>query len=356
MPSTLEKLEKDATEHKAATLERIDYLDGWRGLAIALVLQEHFFKIKGISSGRLGVDIFFCLSGLLMAKLLFVKQTPLKLFYARRISRIIPVFLLYVFTVYLIAYFVGKPIDVTEIFSTVAFLRTYYPQVPNIWQQFTVPTGHLWSLNIEEHCYVLMSLFTLIAFLKKREGITMICIGISTIVLSIFYTTHLDLAPDLYIIRTECSASFLMISAGYSLVKCKFDRFVTPVMPVATFVVAVCSYCTWFPIKGFSVFLAPFLLSFTVNHLSVVWNGIHKLLCFTPLRLLGCWSYSIYLWQQPFHTIQNNMYPGVAFVLAMIVSLTSFYCFENPIRTWLNEKKYLILFERYLKIKVVQSG
>ena len=80
--------------------DRLDYLDGWRGLAIVLVLQSHFLPSHAIDSGQLGVDIFFCLSGLLMSNLLFVKRVSLVHFYKRRISRILPAFLLFITVVY----------------------------------------------------------------------------------------------------------------------------------------------------------------------------------------------------------------------------------------------------------------
>ena len=71
---------------------RMRYLDGWRGLAILLVLEGHFLSILPLNTGRLGVDVFFCLSGFLMSGLLFIKQQPLSIFYKRRISRVFPVF------------------------------------------------------------------------------------------------------------------------------------------------------------------------------------------------------------------------------------------------------------------------
>ena len=63
---TIERVASASARHGGSELRRIDYLDGWRGLAIFLVLQGHFFAIQGWHSGRMGVDIFFCLSGLLV--------------------------------------------------------------------------------------------------------------------------------------------------------------------------------------------------------------------------------------------------------------------------------------------------
>ncbi len=45
---------------------RIQYLDGWRGIAILFVLLGNVFMIGFMDMGRFGVDVFFVLSGLLL--------------------------------------------------------------------------------------------------------------------------------------------------------------------------------------------------------------------------------------------------------------------------------------------------
>ncbi|MGY8873079.1 MAG: hypothetical protein ACKVJE_21860, partial [Pseudomonadales bacterium] len=39
------KIVKSASLHGSSELERVDYLDGWRGVAILLVLLSHFFNV-----------------------------------------------------------------------------------------------------------------------------------------------------------------------------------------------------------------------------------------------------------------------------------------------------------------------
>ncbi|TIU24619.1 MAG: acyltransferase, partial [Mesorhizobium sp.] len=77
---------------------RLAYLDGWRGLSIALVLIGHFFPVPGINLGVLGVEFFFVLSGRLMGEILFIERFPLKKFFKRRFSRIYPALLVFVAT------------------------------------------------------------------------------------------------------------------------------------------------------------------------------------------------------------------------------------------------------------------
>ena len=80
----------DRPSQRSADRPPFDYLDGWRGLAIVLLLADHFFPVPGINFGALGVNFFFVLSGWLMTHLLFVQLTPIDVFYRRRIARIVP--------------------------------------------------------------------------------------------------------------------------------------------------------------------------------------------------------------------------------------------------------------------------
>jgi peptidoglycan/LPS O-acetylase OafA/YrhL len=147
---TIDKMVSSSVRHGGSELKRIDYLDGWRGLAIFLVLQGHFLAIQGWHSGRMGVDVFFCLSGLLMSRILFTRRVPLTTFYKRRISRIIPAFLLYLFITFAIAAVIGKAAPLREVVPTVLFLRSYLPADFHMFSS-PYPIGHLWSLNVEEH-------------------------------------------------------------------------------------------------------------------------------------------------------------------------------------------------------------
>lgn len=330
----MKKLTNEASVHGEGTLERLAYLDGWRGLAIAFVLADHFLSFTVFESGLLGVNIFFCLSGLLMSRILYVKRTNLTHFYKRRISRILPAFILFVVTVYTVSFLVGMPHSWIEFLSTLAFLRTYIPETPNIWQA-EIPIGHLWSLNVEEHCYVLMSLLTLPLLLRGKEGGLLIGLAILAAMTHVWYIEVPALGVILPEIRTETASATLLASAGYHLVKDRWADRIKPWMPLAAFGIAILSYSTYVPWWS-SILIAPFMLAFAVNHLDGTYQLVRAALAVPPLRLLGIWSYSIYLWQHPFQAYKSAFIPGTAFLAAMLMGVCSFYLFENPIRNWLN--------------------
>ncbi len=326
------ELFKERTENA----DHLDYLDGWRGLAIALVLWEHFFSSALIDTGEMGVDIFFVLSGMLMSNILFVKRAPLGTFYRRRISRIVPALFSYLFFVFFIDTLARHHVDWKEVLSTASFLRTYYPTIPGIWE-VDLPLGHLWSLNIEEHSYVLMSLLVMIPFLRNREWFALGVIGSASIAIYLLYYHYPSLAPHNFEIRTESQTSYIMLSAGYFLIRKKFAPYIRPWLVVIAFSSIVLFFVHGE--SGWRYLISPILLAFTVNHLGDAPAAMRRALSMRPLRYLGKWSYSIYLWQQPFAQFRSHHHLGSAIVMvALFLGISSFYLIEDPMREWLNSK------------------
>ena len=250
----LEKTADAAAGHGPSELHRIEYLDGWCGLAIALVLQSHVVAIAAINTGRLGVDVFFVLSGFLMSRILFVKRVPLSTFYKRRISRILPVFVLFVSVVYGVAYFLHRH-EAQYFFYTLSFTRTYLPKNADFWHA-DIPMGHLWSLHVEEHCYIFLSLITLVGFLRGREGPALVLAGTLSIVIHFVYIAYPSIAPPAPVARTEAAASHLLIAAGYYLMRNRYAPMVRPWMPLAAFAAAIYCYTSVAP-GGAELFSRP---------------------------------------------------------------------------------------------------
>lgn len=316
--------------------ERTDYLDGWRGIAIALVLEAHFFSFLPLEAGRMGVDVFFSLSGFLMSGVLFIQRQPLRKFYKRRISRIVPAFAIFVVSIYAFAYVRGMAFTGTEFVATLLFLRTYFPVDPGIWAS-AIPIGHLWSLNIEEHCYIFMSGLILVQVLRGREGVALFATGLACIAIGFFYVKLGSSAPKWGDLGTEVAASHLLISAGYRLYSDRVSPSIPPWLPILTLIAAFVCYSSLVPWWSTRLF-SPFLLAFTVNHLSESSKWLRSLLGAPVLKFLGIWSFSIYLWQQPFFAFKAAIPGGstMALVCAMTIGVFSFYVLEQPCRAWLN--------------------
>ena len=332
----------DETENK-----RIDYLDGWRGLAIIFVLLGHFTLLDEVFFiGRFGVDVFFVLSGLLMSNILFVRRTALSLFYKRRISRIFPAFFLYVTIIYCIDWIFIKSLEGDNYLFSLTFLRTYFPFGTDIWAA-ELPIDHLWSLNIEEHAYIFLSLLTL--FLVNRNLISLILIFFSTLCVLNHYLYYKGYLPTPVNInaRTEVAATPLLASAGYFLIAHKFKNHIRSWMPIAAFLLAASGYTVIKLHWTASWSLTPFLLAFCVNHIEEFPDKVKSFLTNKLLIKFGIFSYSIYLWQQPFYKflegLKFNSYIlsilGIVLCLtAILISLASFHFIENPSRKFLNKR------------------
>lgn len=335
-----------------ATLSRVTVWDGWRGMAIILLLTGHFFNRKWIWEDRLGVDAFFVLSGMLMSTILFEKRMNLKDFYIRRFSRIFPAFSLYVVVIFLFALIArllfGREelgFEAKEFISTLTFFRTYFPLDPHIWDT-KVPIGHLWSLNVEEHAYVIMSLLTLFILRNTKVAYVLITLGLISIAICFHYYYN-STSPIQFRIRTESAVSFVFLSAGYNLIKKERNITVHPILPVITLILAFLCYfedpsvyerSLWIPELSFS--LAPILLGFTLNHISEAHILLRSILELRIIRFMGATSFSIYLWQQAFYSYPWAIPGGhpMGALLAVLAGTLSYYLFENPVRNWINNK------------------
>ena len=138
----------------------LSYLDGWRGLAIFSLLVGHFFPVPGINLGSFGVSLFFVLSGVLMARLLFIQQVPLPQFYKRRIARIFPAVLAFLAIVVGIRLALEQRVSWSEVGAAGIFINNY---VVGVLGKEAMPFGHFWSLSVEEHSYIVLSLIAVTA-------------------------------------------------------------------------------------------------------------------------------------------------------------------------------------------------
>ncbi|HLL21510.1 MAG TPA: acyltransferase [Kofleriaceae bacterium] len=151
-------------------------LDGLRGVAILLVMGHRFWPRTGTGvwadaagAGWIGVDLFFVVSGFLIAGILLdTRGEPgyFKNFYARRILRIFPLYYLFVGGV-LIA-FSGNPAFREHAGSPLWYLL-HLGNMPEAMLDHDVPywLAPVWSLAIEEQFYLTFPL--LVAVVSPRR-------------------------------------------------------------------------------------------------------------------------------------------------------------------------------------------
>lgn len=328
--------------------KHLQYLDGWRGMAILLVLAAHFLPFFS-PFGNMGVGVFFVLSGYLMSELLFIKKVALPYFFIRRASRIFPTFLLFFLTILIYSnWFQATPYSPSfiEIVATLSFLGSYFPSDISIYAN-TWPIAHMWSLNVEEHSYLWLALGVVVtggAGVKSRV-ITFLLVSISaTIFFLLLYRIWTPTGSSPWGLRSECASLGLLAAAGYRVflhygyfdLKTKIPKWA----PLIAIVCAVIAYSDVVPVLIKQV-IGPLLLAFAINHIEDTFEWFRKVLSNPLLAWFGTCSFSIYLWQQPFYlasTYHHQISGVIAFVLALIVGTASYYLFENPTRLFLNRK------------------
>ena len=327
-------LPRSTAERAART--RLAYLDGWRGLSIALVLIGHFFPVPGINLGVLGVEFFFVLSGRLMGEILFIERYPLKKFFKRRFSRIYPALL--VFVVVAMIALSGTFIAFKWKAALTALTFTY--NYAGILVTRAGALDHIWSLCIEEHAYIILALISVVVLSRSRVVVLLLALAllamangaVSYWVFGMDYETTYW-RTDVHIASILLSASICLLKADGRLPAIFRGRHVA----LAASVFAVLLFLDPVPTPIHYLFAVP-LLALAVNALDFSPRYLTGLLSSWPMATLGLWSYSLYLWQHPLYKFvyEQGSAPFPMLAGVFVCALCSYYIVERPAREWLN--------------------
>lgn len=328
------------------TSTNVPYLDGWRGLAILAVFIGHFGPRPATAwLGEFGVQVFFVLSGYLMSNLLFIKKVSIRDFFARRASRVLPVFLLFVFAMVIYAAKwqpVTYLVPMRELLATLSFSRTYFPADLDIFSG-AWPIGHLWSLNIEEHSYVFLALGVLaLRNLRSKYAAPLFLISTTAAILgfTVYYSGHPPAGASAWQLHSEVAAFGLISAAALRVtvneLPVKWRDAVPSLLPIITLLIAVACYSVA-TFKG-RLPIAALCLAFSINFLHRTPALFRRLLSFGVLRWFGVCSFSLYMWQQPFYLamLNGDVHPLAGGIAALGVGAVCMYFFENPLRLFLN--------------------
>lgn len=150
-----------------------------RGVAVVLVVLFHL-GFSSIKSGFLGVDVFFVISGFLMAVLYDKNDIPK--FYLRRAKRLLPAYYATIFVTLIFAYLLTTPNE-TEQVSDQAKYAIGFASNLGFWAQNSYfskaefnPLLHLWSLGVEMQFYLIVPLLYWM-FSKNKFMFLLILVG-----------------------------------------------------------------------------------------------------------------------------------------------------------------------------------
>jgi peptidoglycan/LPS O-acetylase OafA/YrhL len=182
-------------------LSYMPQLDGIRGIAVMLVMFRHWLPqedlINFLPLGRIGVDIFFVLSGFLITKILLKERfesdaslsTGKKIytFYIRRSLRIFPVYYLLLLVVFII--------NLEGSRGSILWYATYATNFFLFKEQSWVNhLSHLWTLAVEEQFYLFWPFVILFVPKNKLLKVIQFFIVLGPLSRAIFYLIN----PSIY--------------------------------------------------------------------------------------------------------------------------------------------------------------
>jgi len=326
-------------------------LDGLRGLAVLAVLAFHCYW-PVFRAGTLGVDLFFVLSGYLIAALLLEEHAragriDLRAFYARRVRRLFPA--LAVLLVAMAALPVVLP-DFALARITRGAIPAVFFYVANWVQAFQLrPLGmlvHAWSLAIEEQFYALVLPVVLVARglrLTRGRGAA-ILLGLAVAVaLARAACFARGASTELLYHATIFRADALLAGCALAMVlrldppgpapRWLRSGAIASGLALVALAATLTAGSAFLYLGGFTLVAA---LSAAVVAFAVHAPGV-PLLSWRPLSGLGRISYGVYLWHLPLFVLVDTCAPpflgrdAAKIALAIAVAAASFRWIERPV-------------------------
>jgi len=296
-------------------------IDGLRALAVVSVLLCHVGL--SCSGGFVGVDVFFVISGYLIARLMLKEIAAgtfsLVDFWERRIRRILPALAVVVAGSFVAGWFLLVPSEYRAFGRSVVSLAIVQA---NIFFSHEVgyfapaaeekPLLHTWSLAVEEQFYLVVPLLFLGAI--RLRGTKFLTSAVAMLMLASFAANVVGTAngdpQSYYWLSTRawellCGTATAFV-AGRRLIIRPAQREFAAALGLLGIVLPVFLYDQSTPFPGFAA-LPPVLATALLIHLgegasqsnTARPTTVHRLLALRPVVFVGLISYSLYLWHWP---------------------------------------------------------
>jgi peptidoglycan/LPS O-acetylase OafA/YrhL len=334
-------------------------LDGLRAFAVAGVLVYHSEigqSAVTLPGGRIGVDVFFVLSGYLITTLLLGEidragRIDVLNFYARRALRLIPPFA----ALLLIGWWVAAqlPPPETPYVASAAGASAYVSNWVEVWRNIGV-LGHTWSLGIEQQYYFVWPLLlgALVRTKRTRQAIGNLLV-IFALVVMIARPIAYEFDPRFAAFSTITRADGLLLGSALALFLADpvpaITRFLKRriVHLVATVVVVILIVTIGrdeldrlylYGLVAVNVFAALLVGGLTVSRT----GPVHSVLSWPPIVVLGRMSYAIYLFHVPvfYYVFRVKEWEGATSILyALALTLALSWLSDTTIEAWSRQLK-----------------
>jgi peptidoglycan/LPS O-acetylase OafA/YrhL len=347
---------------------KIPSLNGWRAVAILLVILDHSTYTAGFPSdriptwgwiflqqGNLGVRIFFVLSGFLITHLLLREAEQrdtisFKNFYMRRCLRILPVYVAYLGVLaFLLTIGVYSGESKSSWIGALTFTRNMVGPVNSF-------TGHFWSLAVEEQFYLAWPLCLVSFALWRRPRLAYLFLLIPVFLCPLVRMSGMSVETAGEFYGRVLGGNSILVYADSLAMGCLGAFWLRRDPPrltstASSFVLAVAlaiiaSGAVLGLVSGMgNIVLAVIPSAQAVAILVAMWvstqhknNIIYRVLNWPPVNLLGILSYSLYIWHVLFmsnitgSTLRFLLYDWRTWWLSSVaVAALSYYCIERPV-------------------------
>ncbi|NGN94585.1 acyltransferase [Nocardioides sp. KC13] len=384
-------------------------VQGLRAVAILTVLAAHA-GVSWFAGGFVGVDLFFVISGFLITQQLVGELgrtgwISLRRFYARRARRILPAATLTLAATVVGAVLLLGPAQVAPLAVDAVWAAAFAANIrmavsgTDYFQAELPPSPvqHFWSLAVEEQFYLVWPLVAVICIVlagrigasRRGEGdgpqgsararrFLLAAIALITLASLAWSVVHTPGEATAAYFSSLTRAWELGIGAGLAilvtsgrvmqrLAGAPWARETLVLGGLAAIVLACLAYDEATPFPGYQAAL-PVLGSAAVILAGALPSGETtlgaRLLSVPPMRAIGDWSFSLYLWHWPLLVmpeiiLQRDLtWPerGLAVAAAFVLAYVSFRLVEAPFRegaVWRPTRRALTFYPVSIALVVV---
>ena len=355
------------------------HIDGLRAVSVLAVVFYHTNADK-IPGGFVGVDVFFVISGFLISRVIYDDIAAhgsfrVVKFYERRARRILPAFFVITAATIVAGYFLFLPDEFAALGRSALYASGF---AANIYfydytsgyfgaSSTTMPLLHYWSLGVEEQFYIAFPLIVLaVSKLAPRAlGIAILLIGGSSCVLAEVY---LRTAPAAAFYLTPPRAWELIVGCILTLpyfpsTKRRLIREFATSAGIALIFFALFTYSDSTPFPGITAAVPVMGAALILWGCEAGSTVVGTLLSLTPLRLVGLWSYSIYMVHWPLIVFARVIWPfegtyvdSAIVGASILLGFLSYLFVETPFRRGTLFLSRPILFGASLASLLVVAG
>jgi peptidoglycan/LPS O-acetylase OafA/YrhL len=371
-------------------------VQGLRAIAVLTVIAGHA-GVPFLPGGFVGVDVFFVISGFLISQLLFREversdRISIPGFYARRARRILPAATLVTIATIVASAVWLSAIDLIEVCKdavwTVFFAANirfaavgtdYFAQ-----DQPPSPLQHYWSLSVEEQFYLVWPALLLgLVLLAKRRALrqrlvlaVLVLVTGASFVWSVVLTSSDPLAAyfstPARVWELGLGALTALVATGIAARWSAVLRGLVCTTGLALIAYACLSYSDATPFPGYAA-AVPVVGSALVLLAGAGGQADQPLpiraLGVLPMRTVGDWSYSLYLWHWPVliiaaRVVDPDLGHGLGFwrttaclVGVFVLSALTYRYVEQPFRSPLRfpVRRALLLYPTAVALVVATS-